>query len=179
LIAFLAPAHNWFCKEDKCLYVAPQSGEVCGVVKCQDLPSTSCYGIPDGEWEKWSKLLFDPDTAPVTHASYIKHIQERVKSDCPTIAKVVLDLLQSCPSEATVERLFSELKYSFNQWRNSAGCELVNGVLRTQSGYTFYHPVLELPDYEPPKDDTPAKAARAEGQAAVTPVHAAVPPLPV
>jgi hypothetical protein len=54
----------------------------------------------------------------------------------------------------------------------------VNGVLRTQSGYTFYHPVLELPDYEPPKDDTPAKAARAEGQAAVTPVRAAVPPLP-
>jgi hypothetical protein len=26
-------AHNWFCKEDKCLYVAPQSGEVCGVEK--------------------------------------------------------------------------------------------------------------------------------------------------
>jgi hypothetical protein len=26
-------AHNWFCKEDKCLYVAPQSGEICGVEK--------------------------------------------------------------------------------------------------------------------------------------------------
>jgi hypothetical protein len=95
---------------------------------------------------------------------------------CPQIAKTVLDLLRSCPSEAPVERLFSKLKYSFDQWRCNATVDLVNAVLRTQSGFAYFHPVLELPDVVVPpgskdKDPTPAKAARAEGQTTATPAR--------
>jgi hypothetical protein len=146
------------------------------LARVKGLLSSSCYGIPTSEWEKWSNLVLDVNPEPVTFESYKAHIEERVKPHCPQIAKTVLDLLRSCPSEAPVERLFSKLKYSFDQWRCNATVDLVNAVLRTQSGFAYFHPVLELPDVvvaagSKDKDPTPAKAARAEGQTTATPAR--------
>ncbi len=58
----------------------------------------------------------------------------------PVVFKVVTGILDAAPSEASVERLFSMLKFSFDPWRNRASTGLVNAALGVAAAYRFFKP---------------------------------------
>jgi hypothetical protein len=122
------------------------------------------FNIPPAEWKKFEMSIFDNVAAPIDQAAYIARINATLGRACPTIALAVTGLATSVPSEAAVERHFSKLKYTFDQWRNRAGPTLVNATLRTSAAWSFFHPrVVDEEDVALP-DPTPLKAARTESQ---------------
>ena len=95
------------------------------------------YEIPEEEWHRYNSLLIDATTEPITKVAYLKHVG-LLKPFCPTISSAVSNILETSPSEAAVERLFSRLKYSFDQWRNRSSPALVNASLQVASYYDFF-----------------------------------------
>lgn len=106
------------------------------------------YEVSDEEWQRFENFVLDASPNAVTYSSYRRHIAAIIRPLCPTIACVVLGLLEASPSEASVERLFSNLKFSFDQWRNRASATLVNACLQVASGYSFFNPAWAVDDDE-------------------------------
>ena len=86
-------------------------------------------GVEQPEWARVDTLIVDPVPGAVTVEQYRAHISTHYRSGTPKVFKVLAGLLDASPSEASVERLFSVLKFSFNPWRNRASSELVNATL--------------------------------------------------
>jgi hypothetical protein len=123
------------------------------------------YEVPEEEWVRFKLMMPDADEDGVTRQSYFSRV-DVIRTFCPRLAKVLMFLLNSSPSEAAVERLFSKLKFCFDQWRNRAGETLVNATLQVASGYAFYHS-LNVVDRD--IEATPTKTHRREPAAEPTP----------
>lgn len=126
------------------------------------------------EWKIFAQKQIDPlkDTA-VTKEIYEAHIVKHFSS-MPAIAKVVRGLLHGVPSEAAVERMFSQLKFTFDQWRSRSSNALMNNTLQITSAYRYFNskwfdqPNSFQQPVEPEVMNTP-KRHRAESMAATTP----------
>jgi hypothetical protein len=101
---------------------------------------------------RWDKIVFEP-TSVVTKDDYNGRIRllagfstqlnstQLAGSGLPKLAEALKDLMSISASEASVERLFSNLSFVFNKWRvGRASATLVNTVLETASLWRFFHP---------------------------------------
>ena len=96
-------------------------------------------GMDHQEWARVETLVVDPSTGPVTIEKYKSHLAKHYRAT-PVVFKVVTGILDAAPSEASVERLFSMLKFSFDPWRNRASTGLVNAALGVAAAYRFFKP---------------------------------------
>ena len=130
------------------------------------------------EWKIFSMKQIDPaKDVPITKELYEAHLAKHF-STMPAISKVVRGLLNGSPSEAAVERMFSQLKFTFDQWRSRSSNSLMNHTLQITSAYRYFNSkcfreptTIEPSPQEPEVMQTP-KRHRSEANAQATPTTA-------
>ena len=90
------------------------------------------YSVPESEIEAFMLTLFPPHNGPVTYESY-KRFLNNLRSRFPKLASTVLMLLDGTPSEASVERAFSHMKWFFGDLRERPS-DAVHQVVLELSG---------------------------------------------
>lgn len=70
------------------------------------------------------------------HAGYVKWIFEHLRK-YRALRGVVLACVNVCPTEATVERTFKDMKTAVKDWRVSLGSDTVSSILIAKSCYEF------------------------------------------
>ena len=96
-------------------------------------------GVEPAELARIQTLIVDPVQGPVRAEDYRAHIGKHYRVT-PKLFKILAGWLDAAPSEASVERLFSALKFGFNPWRNRASPELVNAALGVAAAFRFFRP---------------------------------------
>ena len=123
------------------------------------------------------QVVIDP-TEPGTKLGDYKHRIAHIESlGLPRIAAVLRDLIDSTASEASVERLFSRLVFTFNKWRVArASAGLVETTLQVVSAYQHFFPPETQEERDAQAERQRArKSARAEcvlAEAAANPTDA-------
>ena len=88
------------------------------------------YDVSAEEVEAFMITPASPQLGPITYASYKRYLNSNLRARFPGIAQAVSMLLDAVPSEASVERVFSHMKWVVGDLRSRLKPENVQATLR-------------------------------------------------
>jgi hypothetical protein len=97
------------------------------------------------EWVNFDKIVLDVHDGNVRREQYVKNL-EPLRRLCPKMYHILVDTIAASPSEASVERLFSRLKYSYGSLQSRSSAETACCTMQAVSLWNFFYPAVSRPD---------------------------------
>jgi hypothetical protein len=135
--------------------------EVSGIVKSAMTMVDSDVAT---EWVNFDKIVLDVHDGNVGREQYIKNL-EPLRHLCPKMYHILVDTIAASPSEASVERLLSRLKYSYGSLQSRSSAETTCCTMQAVSLWNFFYPAVARDD-DDGSGETPLKRGRTESSAA-------------